>query len=127
VAAPVFSSTDNIIGYLDISLAGKLGLGHAVQLLEFAIEQIEEICYKEYLQSGWKKDQTFNSLFSPREMEVLNWWIKGYSARTIAEKLSVSYETVKTHINRIYQKLGVSKKDECIAKIETLGKTQFFK
>ncbi len=61
--------------------------------------------------------------FSPREKEVLLLLARGYSAPHIADKLYVSNSTVKTHIARIYRKLGVSKRDELVELVESLHDT----
>lgn len=52
---------------------------------------------------------------SPREQEVLTRLADGMSTREIASALTVSDETVKTHLTRIYQKLGVSDRVQAVA------------
>jgi DNA-binding NarL/FixJ family response regulator len=44
---------------------------------------------------------------SPREEDVLRYVAMGLRNAEVAEKLSISEETVKTHLNRIFRKLGV--------------------
>jgi len=44
---------------------------------------------------------------SPREEEVFRHVARGLRNGEIAEKLSISEETVKTHLSRIFRKLGV--------------------
>jgi len=51
---------------------------------------------------------------SAREQEVLLLLAQGFSAPYIADRLYISNGTVKTHVARIYNKLGVSKRDELI-------------
>jgi DNA-binding NarL/FixJ family response regulator len=53
---------------------------------------------------------------SPREREVLDFLAKGYLYKEIADALSVSYSTVHTHIERIYDKLHVRSRSQAIAK-----------
>lgn len=55
-----------------------------------------------------------NSL-SPREREVLELLAKGYLYKEIADALSISYDTVHTHIRRIYEKLHVRSRTEAVA------------
>lgn len=55
---------------------------------------------------------------TPREREVLVEAMHGYSMENIGRKLFVSRETVKTHLRRIYNKVGVSGKQELISYIE---------
>lgn len=49
-----------------------------------------------------------------RETEIALLVSQGYSAKTIAEMLYVSPETIRTHTKRIYRKLGVHSKDDVI-------------
>jgi DNA-binding NarL/FixJ family response regulator len=53
---------------------------------------------------------------SPREQEVLDLLSQGFLYKEIAEKLSISYETVHTYIRRIYEKLQVRTRTEAVAK-----------
>lgn len=43
-----------------------------------------------------------------REMEIIFHICRGYRNKEIAQKLNISEQTVKSHCNRIYRKLGVS-------------------
>jgi two-component system, NarL family, nitrate/nitrite response regulator NarL len=49
---------------------------------------------------------------TPREMEVITAIVAGYSNREIAQKLSLSLQTVKHHITNVFDKLGVSNRLE---------------
>lgn len=53
---------------------------------------------------------------SPRETEVLQLLIKGYSIKLIASELSIAFDTVRSHLKNIYQKLHVYCGKEAIAK-----------
>jgi DNA-binding NarL/FixJ family response regulator len=53
---------------------------------------------------------------TPREEEVLVLLSKGYANKEIAEKLSVSYETVRDHLKHIYEKLHVHSRTEAVAR-----------
>ena len=50
-----------------------------------------------------------------RELAVVALLAEGYSRRAIAAELTVSEETVKSHLSRIYQKLGVRHGVEAVA------------
>lgn len=56
-----------------------------------------------------------------RETEVLCEVLHGGSRDSIAQKLCLSPETVKTYLKRIYVKVGVSSKQEVIAMVERFG------
>ena len=50
-----------------------------------------------------------------REVEVLQWMATGAANKTIASELTISQSTVKTHIVRIFSKLGVNGRTEAVA------------
>jgi DNA-binding NarL/FixJ family response regulator len=52
---------------------------------------------------------------SPREREVLDLLSKGYLYREIASVLSVSYDTIHTHVRKIYEKLQVHTRTQAVA------------
>lgn len=51
---------------------------------------------------------------SSREIEVLQLLVDGYNYKDIADKLFISYNTVKKHISNIYEKLHVTSKAQAI-------------
>jgi DNA-binding NarL/FixJ family response regulator len=51
-----------------------------------------------------------------REQEVLDYLAKGFLYKEIADVLSISYDTVHTHIRKIYEKLHVRSRTEAVAK-----------
>jgi two-component system nitrate/nitrite response regulator NarL len=58
---------------------------------------------------------TGTDLLSPRERTVLELTAKGRSARQIGDELYLSPATVKTHLQNIYGKLGVSDRAAAVA------------
>ena len=44
---------------------------------------------------------------TPREMEVVEAIVAGYTNKEIAEKFTISEQTVKHHLTNIFDKLGV--------------------
>jgi DNA-binding NarL/FixJ family response regulator len=54
-----------------------------------------------------------------REEEVLILLTKGYSNKEIAEKLSLSVETIGSHLKHIYEKLHVRSRAEAVARYMT--------
>ena len=50
-----------------------------------------------------------------REMEVIEWIKAGKTNQEIATILSITQNTVKSHLKRIYQKLNVSKRAQAVA------------
>jgi len=53
---------------------------------------------------------------SQRENEILQLMVKGESYPVIAEKIFLSYETVRTHVKHIYKKLHVASRNEAVTK-----------
>ncbi|HYG21150.1 MAG TPA: response regulator transcription factor [Verrucomicrobiae bacterium] len=51
-----------------------------------------------------------------REEEILALLAQGYVAKEIAQRLYLSYATVRTHLHHIYEKLHVSTKTEAVVK-----------
>ena len=53
---------------------------------------------------------------TPREKEVLACIVNGLAHKMIAEHLFISYETVRTHVKNIYEKLHVASLTEAVHK-----------
>jgi DNA-binding NarL/FixJ family response regulator len=53
---------------------------------------------------------------SPREKEVLTHLVNGLSYKMIAAQMGITYETVRTHSKKIYDKLHVSSMTEAVVK-----------
>jgi DNA-binding CsgD family transcriptional regulator len=58
---------------------------------------------------------------SPRELEVLRELAAGLSNKEIARRLEVSPNTVKTHVTRLFEKLGARRRTEAIHRARELG------
>jgi DNA-binding NarL/FixJ family response regulator len=53
---------------------------------------------------------------SPREREILDLLAKGYMNKEIADLLTISFQTVHTHVRKIYSKLHVRSRTQAVAK-----------
>ena len=53
---------------------------------------------------------------SKREKEVLEFLVQGLSYKMIASRMNITYDTVRAHIKKIYEKLHVSSMTEAVAK-----------
>lgn len=58
---------------------------------------------------------------SPREITVLEEIAAGHSNKQIAARLHVSPNTVKTHVARLFDKLGARRRTEALRKARELG------
>jgi len=54
---------------------------------------------------------------TPSETRILEGIVDGRRADDLAESLGVSIETVRTHIRRFYNKMGVNSREQMIAKV----------
>jgi DNA-binding NarL/FixJ family response regulator len=61
-------------------------------------------------ENGSQKPREFG--LTPREMEIVTLVVAGYSNPDIAQRCSISEQTVKHHISNIFDKLGVSNRLE---------------
>ena len=53
---------------------------------------------------------------SPREREVLGLLVEGHTYKMIASTLNITYDTVRAHMKKIYEKLHVASMTEAVAK-----------
>jgi DNA-binding CsgD family transcriptional regulator len=58
---------------------------------------------------------------SPRELVVLKELAAGRSNKEIARRLEVSPNTVKTHLARVYEKLGAQRRTDAVNRARELG------
>ena len=74
-----------------------------------------------------KKNQSYfgdSPLLTLRETEILTAFAKGYSYKATARELSISTNTVPSHIKNIYRKLGVHSRSEAVFKALQKGLIQ---
>jgi DNA-binding NarL/FixJ family response regulator len=58
---------------------------------------------------------------SERELEVLQHLVAGHSNKEIAQRLAVSPNTVKTHVARLFEKLGARRRTQAVLRARELG------
>ncbi|TAM08132.1 MAG: LuxR family transcriptional regulator [Paraburkholderia sp.] len=64
---------------------------------------------------GMLTDKSGRGALTTREIEVAMLSLSGFSSRAMAEKLSISFETVRAHRKHIYAKLGIGSQSELFA------------
>jgi DNA-binding NarL/FixJ family response regulator len=121
----VYEDTDNIFSALAAGATGyMLKRTKGTELLE-AIQEVHRggspmttHIARKVTQSFLKTVSTAQSTenLSEREQQVLDCLSQGFLYKEIADKLDISYETVKTYIRRIYEKLHVRTRHEAVAK-----------
>ena len=72
------------------------------------------VALAEELSDSKERDRKADSL-TAREIEVLQLLAFGHTNRDIAEKLFISPDTVKTHLEHIFEKLGASDRTAAVA------------
>jgi len=76
-----------------------------------------------YFQSGTGASEAGE--LSTREVEVLDLLAKGHLIKEIADRLDISFGTVRTYIRRIYEKLHVHSRAQAVAKyLPPAGRSQ---
>ena len=61
-------------------------------------------------------DENKDYHLSQREKEVLALLVEGHPYKVIASKLNITYDTVRAHMKKIYEKLHVASMTEAVAK-----------
>ena len=64
-----------------------------------------------------QKQDTLLQSFSQREQEILTLLSKGFQYKEIADKLSLSVETIRTYVRNIYEKLQVHSRTDAVNKV----------
>ena len=116
-------------GFVNIAL-GKTGprasfTKRELGIFEAILPTVETLCQQHWTDSGAEPaavnlraqlhsalDAFGSSLLTDRETQVINLVLHGHSTKTLAEKLSISMETVKLHRKHAYAKLEVSSQAE---------------
>jgi DNA-binding CsgD family transcriptional regulator len=62
---------------------------------------------------------------SPRELEILDYLVDGWSNAEIASALRIGVRTVRFHLEGIYGRLGVSRRGEAVREALRLGLVRF--
>jgi len=89
--------------------------------LEIALHNHAQKENEKYPEPSWDKmNANLIDPISKREMDVMKLIFNGYTNRQMAEELFVSANTIKTHIFRLYIKLGVSSRTEAIKEMRRL-------
>lgn len=103
-----------ISGYL----LKDVGAGEIVQAARLAMEgkaMIHPSLTKAFLDQVRRGDRRPELALSPREVEILQRVAYGATTRQTADQLGISPHTVKTYLERIFEKLGASDRAQAVA------------
>lgn len=124
VMQTVYNDVDSIFEAIIAGASGYLLKGASSEELIQAIKDIynggapitSSIARKmlEKLQQKKSINQEFK--LSSKELEVLTLLVNGLPYKQIADKMNITYDTVRAHIKKIYEKLHVSSMTEAVAK-----------
>ncbi len=115
-----FITKDSISGdqKLEITFIGTVDSGKAVfEVKELASEITSTFKnFKSIIEENqfMKNNVEKYSSLTPREKETLKFIVKGYTNKQISEKMDVSHHTIRTHRNRIWQKLEIKYFRDCL-------------
>lgn len=109
----------------------RVNISEIDDLIEFLSKQDEEEKEKEKIPVIFEIQENGNSLLftefikntellSTAEKSVFNLYLKGHTAKEIADILCLSINTIKTHNKRIYMKLNVSSRKELMVYIKMM-------
>lgn len=124
----VYEDTDQIFKALAAGASGYLLKRSSPTMLLQAIRDVHSggspmtssiarkvvASFQKSKQTGGK--QANQTHLSPREEMVLGCLAKGYTYKQIADELSISIDTIRTYLRRIYEKLHVQSRTEAVAK-----------
>lgn len=104
--------------------ASGLGLARALDAVLEGLVVLDEDFAEEALRPAPRALGAVEEL-TPREMEVLEFLALGLSNRQIADRLGVSFHTVKFHVNSILGKLGAESRTQVVALAARAGLLHF--
>lgn len=108
---------------LGFKLSGVISLQTDLQLFLKAIKVIKEgqlwisnDLLKVILEYNYhKKESSITINLTEKEREIIEYICKGYRNKQIAERLFLSEQTVKAHINRIFKKLQLNNRAQLVS------------
>lgn len=125
----VFEDDDRVFDSICAGASGYILKNHLNTKLIEAIKELQfggspmspsiarKVLNKMQSVSGFiKPEEAPDYHLTAREKEVLSCLVNGLSYKMIASDLNISYETVRSHVKKIYEKLHVASLTEVVAK-----------
>ncbi len=70
----------------------------------------------QYFQQKQPSASSAMDVLSKRELQILDLLAKGFRYKEIADQLTISFDTVRSHLRNIYEKLHVTSRTEAVVK-----------
>lgn len=99
------SSSKFLFQSIRAAMAGRYWLGH--ESISDVVQALRELASAAESRSSRK-----NFGLTPRERQIVVTVVGGFSNKDIAERFTISEQTVKHHLTNIFDKLGVSNRLE---------------
>ncbi len=113
--------TENISGFIDADSDVNM-LIKAIEVVHNGEVWINNITIKSLLGNTISKSIKDTIKLTEREYAIIRIVKEGYRNKEIASMLSISEQTVKSHLNRIFRKMKVSGRTELISRISNQSK-----
>ncbi len=110
----VLSHSLEIYGALVAAIFAGVGIWLGRRLTGPPREVVREVVVEQATPFARDAERVSALGITPRELEILEQIAGGLSTREIAERLFVSENTVKTHLSRLFEKLGARRRTQVI-------------
>jgi DNA-binding NarL/FixJ family response regulator len=99
-------------------LLKDVGVGELVNAARLAMQGkavIHPALTQAFIEEVRLVDRKPEAPLSPREIEILQQVAYGSTTKEVADALGISFHTVKTHLERIFEKLGANDRAQAVA------------
>jgi DNA-binding NarL/FixJ family response regulator len=99
-------------------LLKDVGVGELVNAARLAMQGkavIHPSLTQAFIEEVRLVDRKPEAPLSPREIEILQQVAYGSTTKEVADNLGISFHTVKTHLERIFEKLGANDRAQAVA------------
>ena len=99
-------------------LLKDVGVGELVNAAHLAMQGkavIHPALTQAFIEEVRLVDRKPEAPLSPREIEILQQVAYGSTTKEVADALGISFHTVKTHLERIFEKLGANDRAQAVA------------
>lgn len=110
--------TENIAGFIDSDSDINM-LKKAIEVVNNGEVWINNQTIKSLLGNSMSRNIKDSAKLTEREHAIIRMVKEGYRNKEVASMLSISEQTVKSHLNRIFRKMEVSGRTELIRKLSS--------